>query len=201
MITPSEAIEKLKRGHEKYQAGEPLPAPSRELLKDLYEHGQHPFAIVVTCSDSRVVPELIFHAQVGDLFVIRTAGQVISDIELGSIHYAVDHLGTRFIIVLGHTHCGAVQGACSSHHDCSPSLATLLSHVEPAVTSAKAECLDEKKFMSLAEDLNIMTAMETIANDDILRPMEDLYIVGAKYDIESGKILYWKRTARLIFKE
>ena len=192
MTTIDEALERLKTGHQKYLDGEPLAAPSVEQLRDLAENGQHPFAIVVSCSDSRVVPELIFHAQIGDIFVIRTAGQVVSEIEMGSIQYAVDHLGTRLVVVLGHTHCGAVQGACESHHDCGKCLAALLSIVEPSVEAAKTQCCNDKDLVARAEDLNIKAAMETIANDAILKEIADLHIVGAKYDIASGKIVYWK---------
>ena len=186
------AIDRLKNGHQKFLDGEPIPAPSVECLRNLAENGQHPFAIVISCSDSRVIPELIFHAQIGDIFVIRTAGQVVSEIEMGSSQYAVEHLGTRLIVVLGHTHCGAVQGACESHHSCGKCLATLLSIFEPSVKTAKTLCCNDNDIVACAEDLNIKAAMETIANNTILKEIEGLHIVGAKYDIASGRIVYWK---------
>ena len=191
MINANAALEKLKIGHQKFIANEPIPAPSRELLKDLSANGQHPFAIVVTCSDSRVVPEFIFHCQPGDIFTIRTAGQVISNIEMGSIEYAVDHLGSRLIVVLGHTHCGAVHGACEPHDHCSCNLGALLSLVEPSVNAAKTQCSNDKEIIAKAEDLNIQTMMGTVAANPILKDIEGLRIVGAKYDIESGEIVYW----------
>ena len=84
------------------------------LRKFTYEHGQHPHAIIVTCSDSRVIPETIFSAGLGELFVIRVAGNVIDDHQLGSIEYAAGHLGSPVVVVLGHTHCGAVDAAINS---------------------------------------------------------------------------------------
>ncbi len=191
MTNSNEALEKLKQGHQKFTEGTPIAAPSKELLCDLATNGQHPFAIVVTCSDSRVVPEFIFHCQPGDIFTIRTAGQVISDIEMGSIEYAVDHLGTRLVVVLGHTHCGAVHGACEPHDNCSCSLGALLSLVEPSVNAAKSQCRSDKELTAVAEDLNIRNMIKTIVDNPVFTGIADLKIVGAKYDIENGRILYW----------
>ncbi len=191
MTDANVALERLKNGHQKYIANEPIPAPSMDLLKDLAVNGQHPFAVVVTCSDSRVVPEFIFHCQPGDIFTIRTAGQVISDIEMGSIEYAVDHLGTRLVVVLGHTHCGAVHGACEPHEHCSCNLGALLSLVEPSVQAARCQCSDDKEIIAKAEDLNIRNMVKTITDNPVLTNIKDLRIVGAKYDIDKGEIIYW----------
>ncbi len=192
MLNADEALEKLKTGHQKYINQEPLPAPSKERLNELATEGQHPYAVVVTCSDSRVVPELIFHNQPGDIFTIRTAGQVISSIEMGSIEYAVDHLHTRLIVVLGHSHCGAVHGACEPHEHCSCNLGSLLSLVEPSVELAKKQCTDETDLPAKAEDLNIDNMMNLIQDNPALNSIKDLKIFGAKYDIEKGEIIYWK---------
>ena len=112
----TETIKKLLEGNQKYLtsekgAGDISP---RIRLKTAGE-GQNPYAIIITCSDSRVIPEAIFQCGIGDLFVIRLAGNVIDNHQLGSIEYAADHLGTKLIMVLGHTHCGAVDAAI--HHD------------------------------------------------------------------------------------
>ncbi len=191
MTNANEALERLKLGHQNFVEKLPIPAPSEELLRDLATDGQHPFAVVVTCSDSRVVPEFIFHAQPGDIFTIRTAGQVISNIEMGSIEYAVDHLGTRLVVVLGHTHCGAVHGACEPHEHCSCNLGALLSLVEPSVNASRAQCCSDKELVAVAEDLNIKNMVEAIAANPMLDAIEDLKIVGAKYDIDKGQIVYW----------
>src|SRR5947208_9005654 len=110
-VDPAEAIDKLKEGNGRYASGK-LQHPGQtterraELTKD-----QHPFAVIVSCSDSRVPPEIVFDQGLGDLFVVRVAGNVIDDHGLGSIEYAVDHLGARLIVVLGHQSCGAVKAA------------------------------------------------------------------------------------------
>lgn len=111
-ISPQEALQRLKEGNEKYLAaewpsGDISPAKRRETAL----HGQKPFATVIACADSRVIPEDIFSCGIGDLFVIRVAGNVIDRPQLASIEYAWHHLGTRLILVLGHTHCGAVGAA------------------------------------------------------------------------------------------
>ena len=191
MIDANAALERLQQGHRKYVDKAPIPAPSNDLIRDLATNGQHPFAVVVTCSDSRVIPEFIFHAQPGDIFTIRTAGQVISAIEMGSIEYAVDHLGTRLVVVLGHTHCGAVHGACEPHEHCSCNLGALLSLVEPSVNAARSQCCDDNEVIAKAEDLNIRNMVKTITDNPILAGIEDLKIVGAKYDIDKGEIVYW----------
>lgn len=114
-ISADEALLKLKDGNSKYLnaktgSGDISPA----IRKDTCDNGQHPYAVVVTCSDSRVIPEGIFSAGIGELFVIRTAGNTISESQLGSIEYAVEHLGCNLVVVLGHTNCGAVGAAISS---------------------------------------------------------------------------------------
>ena len=104
IMTADKAMKKLKDGNKKYLDSETGKGNiSRALRLYTKEHGQHPYAIVVTCSDSRVIPESIFSAGIGDLFVIRVAGNVIDDHQLGSIEYAASHLGSPLIVVLGHT--------------------------------------------------------------------------------------------------
>ena len=115
IMTADEAIEKLKSGNMRYLLMNSNSGNvSAALRKFTYEHGQHPHAIIVTCSDSRVIPETIFSAGLGELFVIRVAGNVIDDHQLGSIEYAAGHLGSPVVVVLGHTHCGAVDAAINS---------------------------------------------------------------------------------------
>src|SRR5207245_4280782 len=110
-VAPAEAISKLKEGNGRYASGNlQHPGQTTERRAKLTK-SQHPFAIIVSCSDSRVPPELVFDQGLGDLFVLRVAGNVIDDHSLGSIEYAVDHLAVRLIVVLGHQRCGAVHAA------------------------------------------------------------------------------------------
>ena len=104
MIDAKEARQRLIEGNMKYlSADTAFGDVSPAIRRDTAQNGQHPYAIVITCSDSRVIPESIFSASIGELFVVRVAGNVIDDHQLGSIEYAADHLGTKLIVVLGHT--------------------------------------------------------------------------------------------------
>ena len=115
-ITAREAVERLLAGNQKYiDAKCGIGDISKEIRQRTSQHGQAPYAIIVTCSDSRVIPENIFSAGIGELFVIRLAGNVIDDHQLGSIEYAAGHLGCRLILVMGHTHCGAVEAAMNGN--------------------------------------------------------------------------------------
>jgi len=110
-VSPAAALARLKEGNARFVAdpvskGKPTAARRAETA-----HSQRPFAIIVGCADSRTSPELVFDQNIGDLFVVRTAGNLVDDYGLGSIEYAVDHLGTRLIVVLGHERCGAVKAA------------------------------------------------------------------------------------------
>ncbi|MCX7971435.1 MAG: carbonic anhydrase, partial [Negativicutes bacterium] len=107
-VAADDARQRLAEGNARYVAGKSTVVDyGSERLATA--KGQHPFAVVVSCSDSRVPPEIVFDCGIGDLFVIRTAGEVVEDVEMGSIEYAVNHLGVKLVVVLGHTECGAVK--------------------------------------------------------------------------------------------
>lgn len=111
-VPPEEALARLKEGNRIYvEALDHVRDLSPARIMDLFEHGQRPFATIITCSDSRVVPEHIFMAGLGEIFVIRVAGNVVGPVEAASALYACQHLHTRLLLVLGHTHCGAIKAA------------------------------------------------------------------------------------------
>ncbi len=111
-VGAEEAKARLIAGNRRYlDARQGMGDVSRARREETLRGGQQPYAIIITCSDSRVIPEAIFSAGIGELFVIRIAGNVIDDHQLGSIEYAAEHLGSRLVVVLGHTHCGAVEAA------------------------------------------------------------------------------------------
>ena len=177
----TETTKKLLEGNQKYLtsekgAGDISP---RIRLKTAGE-GQNPYAIIITCSDSRVIPEAIFQCGIGDLFVIRLAGNVIDNHQLGSIEYAADHLGTKLIMVLGHTHCGAVDAAI--HHDPEGYIKFITDEITKAIgkekDSYKAACLNVQRSIDLIESSLIIQKDEE----------QGLAVVGAMYDIESGKV-------------
>ena len=144
------------------------------------EHGQEPIAIIITCSDSRVIPEAIFHCGIGDLFVIRVAGNVIDNHQLGSIEYAADHLGTKLIMVLGHTRCGAVDAAI--HHDPAGYIKFITDEIKQAIGS---ETNDYQAAL-----LNVRRSVEIIKSSLKIQKDEEngLKVVGAIYRIEDGTV-------------
>ena len=149
--------------------------------KDTAENGQQPYAVIVTCSDSRVPAEHIFNAGIGELFVIRTAGNVVGDHVLGSVEYGVEHLGAKLVVVLGHTHCGAVDAAL--HGGAHGSIAT--------ITDEIGACLPDQCEPREAEKLNVENSISRIMASEIMTELThagDACVVGAIYDIESGRV-------------
>ena len=191
-MSAAKAVEKLKEGNEKYlETLTGMGDVSKESRMRTYLHGQHPYAIVVTCSDSRVIPESIFSAGIGDLFVIRLAGNVIDDHQLGSIEYAAGHLGCRLIVVLGHTHCGAVDAAMNS--DPEGYIKFITDEIKRAIGDEK----DERK----ACEKNVWQSIQMIEHSLEIHHIEDeigLRVVGAMYDIETGKVVFMQRTVAAV---
>ena len=163
-------LERLIQGNQQYiQHSDSVP---REKLA---ANGQHPHAVVIACSDSRVVPELIFDATLGELFVIRVAGNVLDDQQLGSIQYAVEHLGCRLVVMLGHTGCGAVAAALAGHAE-----GYVLSIVNDIVQAIGAE-----KDPDRAARANVLHGVERIRT---AFPDSGIEVRGAMYDIRSGEV-------------
>ena len=191
-MSAAKAVEKLKEGNEKYlETLTGMGDVSKESRMRTYLHGQHPYAIVVTCSDSRVIPESIFSAGIGDLFVIRLAGNVIDDHQLGSIEYAAGHLGCRLIVVLGHTHCGAVDAAMNS--DPEGYIKFITDEIKRAIGDEK----DERK----ACEKNVWQSIQMIEHSLEIHHIEDeigLRVVVAMYDIETGKVEFMQRTVAAV---
>lgn len=184
MLEAKEALEKLKEGNRRYLGAEtPAGDISLAVREDTAENGQHPYAIIVTCSDSRVIPESIFSAGIGELFVIRVAGNVIDDHQLGSIEYAADHLGARLILVLGHTRCGAVGAAIHGHGG---------GFIDSIIKDISLAIGDEKDDFR-AGCLNVKHGVEVIKHELEIHPPHDakgLVVAGAIYHIEDGRVEY-----------
>lgn len=152
-----------------------------EIRKETTLYGQHPYAVVVTCSDARVPPEHIFSAGIGDLFVIRNAGNLISDIDLGSIEYAVEHLGAKLVVIMGHTHCGAVAAALEGDSD------GFIHNIISEVKAGIGETSDPRE----AEIVNVKHSLHRLHDSAILSHMHKdgkVEFAGAIYDIESGSV-------------
>jgi len=184
-VSAESALAKLKEGNLRFSSakvseGKPTAARRAETAK-----AQHPFAIVVACADSRSAPEIVFDEGIGDLFVIRTAGNLVDDHALGSIEYAVGHLGTRLIVVLGHERCGAVTAALAGptapgHVD------SLVRDIQPAVNATKGKPGDALE-NAIAENTHLVA--DTIRQKAVLGDAApDVRIVSAVYNLDTGKI-------------
>ena len=190
-------LQKLEEGNKRFASGKPVhPDETLERLREL-KKGQHPFAIVVSCSDSRVPAELVFDQGLGDIFSIRTAGNVMGDYELGSIEYAVEHLDCKLVVVMGHKDCGAIKAFISSdgHYE-------HLDHIKKIIEYIESE--QEEKNLASHHELNVDKAIDAnIAHgvtflktaEPILKEFYDskkIKIIGALYDIETGKVTFNK---------
>ena len=182
MISATEAKKKLIEGNQKYlDAKAGTGDISKAMRLQTAEQGQHPYAIIITCSDSRVIPESIFSAGIGDLFVIRVAGNVLDNHQLGSIEYAAEHLGTKLIVMLGHTRCGAVGAVLAGHSG--GFIDYLLKDIALAIG-------DEKDAFK-ASCLNVQHGVQRIRHELKIHPIEDekgLEVIGAIYHIEDGTV-------------
>lgn len=182
-------IEKLLSGNKRFLDEKLIhPHHSKKTVLE-NQNDQHPFAVILTCSDSRVSPEILFDQGIGDLFVIRNAGNLISDIDMGSIEYAVEHLDAQLIVVLGHTECGAIKAYVADknneykkHH----------SHIDDIVETIANE--NEEKQISKENNLNacvianIKHSMKMIEENPIVKE-KHTKVVPMQYDIHTGKIV------------
>ena len=169
----SDAIKKLKEGNIKFVKGKIDNDISLEKRIDSTKNGQNPYAVVLSCSDSRVIVEDIFNASIGDIFSIEIAGNVVSNEILGSIQYAINHLHTNLVVVLGHTHCGAVEAALNFKKE--GKIDWITERIKYGV--GKVENPSE------AEIKNVLNSVEIIKFN-----IKDVEVIGAIYDIETGKI-------------
>lgn len=170
------ALDRLREGNDRYVRAETYSGDVSGMIRlRTAENGQHPYAAVVTCSDSRVIPEVVFSAGIGELFVIRSAGNVVDGCTLGSLEYAVGHMGVRLIVVMGHTSCGAIAEALKGFHE---------GHSIEIIDDIRAGIGDEKD-PTEASRRNVMNSVRLITED--LRERHDVEVVGALYDIRSGR--------------
>lgn len=185
------ALELLKEGNAEFVKEHFHVSATEKEIRLLDTEGQHPYATVITCSDSRVPPEMIFNCGLGEIFVIRTAGNVLGDFEIGSAEYAADHLHTHLIVVMGHSHCGAVAGTVEAH-SCEGCLGRIMQEISPSVKEAKKQEQDTGKMIALAEDLNIRRGVEILKKDAVLAACDHLMIMGAKYNTNSGEVTFFE---------
>lgn len=193
-LTPATALEILKKGNERFVNN--LKA-NRDLLKQVNEtsEGQHPFAVILSCIDSRTGAELIFDQGLGDIFSVRIAGNCVNEDILGSMEFACKVAGAKLVVVLGHTRCGAVKGACDDVR--MGNLTTLLNKIRPAVDDTRV--IGERnsandEFVESVALRNVELAVEQITQrSPILKEMVkagDIGIVGGIYDVQTGVVQF-----------
>jgi carbonic anhydrase len=187
----AEVWDGLLAGNRRFIAGKPQ---TRDLvsLRHKLASGQSPKAIILSCSDSRVGPELVFDQSLGDVFVVRTAGNIADAVALGSIEYAVDHLHSPLLIVLGHQKCGAVNAACSGEKMPSPNLDAIVEKINPAVAQAKTYAKADDPLESAIRENVHQSAKDVLANSQIIRDAVEagkLSVIEAEYELDSGRVV------------
>lgn len=189
-ITADQALQKLMDGNARFVSGNAIhPDQSAERRAEVVS-GQHPFAILVGCSDSRVPPEIVFDQGIGDIFVIRSAGEVMDNATLASIEYGAEHLGVPLVVVMGHDGCGAVK-ATVEEGEAPGHLASLVQAIQPAVDKARAEA-SEKEVLNSSIDINTENIVKQLENSEpilfTLVEEGNLTIVGARYHLDNGEV-------------
>jgi len=198
-MTPEKSLQYLIEGNQRFQDN--LKA-NRNLLEQVNDtsEGQFPFATILSCIDSRVSAELVFDQGLGDIFSVRVAGNIVNEDILGSMEFACKLAGTELIVVLGHTSCGAVKGACD--HAEMGNLTKLIQKITPAVkavTEPKDESLRSSKNLAFVDEvshMNVQLMIDRIHTESpILTEMEkkgEIKIIGAMYDVNTGAVDFYK---------
>src|SRR5438270_4489103 len=218
ILAPAEAISRLREGNGRFTAGNPQHQHESVdervyMAKNSYENAgtislglnteqaakrraeltksQHPFAIVLSCSDSRVPPEIVFDQGLGDLFIVRMAGNVINDEGLGSIEYSVDHLGTRLILVLGHQSCGAVKAAretIAAKGKAPGHIQSLVTAIKPAVEATAKDDLETTIKANVKHVVDTLRASTPILKAKV--DSGDIQVIGGYYSLDTGAVTF-----------
>ena len=198
-MTPEKSLQELKEGNKRFQANHKADRNFKEQVADT-SGGQYPFATILSCIDSRVSSELIFDQGIGDVFSARIAGNFVNDDILGSMEFACKLAGTKLIVVLGHTACGAVKGACDDAK--LGKLTGMLEKIKPAVNSvSKPEDPSLRnssnfEFVNNVAEKNVHLTIDKIkADSEVLDEMQqnnEIKIVGGMYDIKSGAVTFYE---------
>jgi len=195
--SPEQIWTDLMAGNERFVSGKPKARDFSALRKSLVG-GQHPKVVVLACSDSRVPPELLFDKSLGDLFVVRSAGNIADAIGRGSIEYAIEHLGTNVLVVLGHEKCGAVTAACTRKKMASANLQAVMDQIDPAVTKASTYAKEDGLLDAAIRENVDQSAKDLLAHSEVLQHAlkeGKLTIFEAVYKLESGEV---ERTGKLV---
>src|SRR4051812_12504245 len=197
MLSGLEALAQLKAGNRRFVVNQTSPESIDHARRAALSAGQEPFAIILGCSDSRVPAEIVFDQGLGDLFVIRVAGNIVAPSQVGSVEFAAARFGTRLVVVLGHTQCGAILAALEevrSHSSRSPNLQSIVDRVRPSVETLLATGLppDSADMVRQAVRANVRASADHLRHGSALleRLIRDgnLLVVGAEYSLETGEV-------------
>ena len=197
MMPASEALDRLRAGNRRFASADDQRTESAEARRQGLVAGQSPVAVILGCSDSRVPPEIIFDQGLGDLFVVRAAGNVAAPSQVGSVEFAVSRLGTRLVVVLGHSGCGAVLAALEEQEVPSPPDAANLNSILRRIQPSADGCVGEGSGTSLEDVVrcavreNVKTSIRELCSSSILKELLEeggLRVVGAEYSLETGVV-------------
>jgi carbonic anhydrase len=194
-LTPQDALALLKAGNQRFMTNRVRQYDYNKEMKVTTKRGQHPLAIILNCIDSRSIPELLFDQGLGNIFAARVAGNIVDKNILGSMEFATSIAGASVIVVMGHTHCGAVQGACAG--GASGNLGYLLSNIKPAVSfiknqnSAPLNCNNPKTIDEIAKQNVLVQLQYIVSNSPVIAKLikeKEVEVIGAMHDIRSGRV-------------
>jgi len=195
-MEPREALERLKEGNRRFMRGESHVEQFRSVahLKTLARDGQRPYAVILSCSDSRSPAEILFDTGVGELFIIRVAGNVIAPSLIGSVEYAISNLDTRLVVVMGHTGCGAIQATLDAIRGPaqrrSRNISDIISRIRPGIESLLLAPLEEPRLRDEAVSANVRASVAQLRHGS--RLIEDrltkneIQVEGAVFELETG---------------
>lgn len=196
-MTPSLALQSLREGNERFVSGRARHVHQEPAHRQKLAQGQHPHSIIVSCSDSRVPPELVFDQGLGDLFVIRVAGQALDAYGLGSIEYAIDHLGSRLIVVMGHDSCGAVKATLATAPGTSagsPAIDQLVTHMRPNLKPFTEIPKDDARLIGPVKANVNSVGQELVETSEVIARHVNagkVQIATGIYHLDSGQVEFW----------
>ena len=197
-LSAKEALQRLRDGNQRFTSDvrslESLLSHTRR--SELAQDGQKPFAVILGCSDSRVPAETVFDQGIGDLFVIRVAGNIVAPSQVGSIEFAAEHFGARLVVVLGHSHCGAIDATINQlehpEQETSTGIKSIVDRVRPTVETLMSAGLGGGELSNAAVKANVRSSVDKLRHgSELLEKLVDqdgMLIVGAEYDLKSGKV-------------
>jgi carbonic anhydrase len=199
MISANEALARLQEGNRRFAAGTSRQSLTGDARRAELLAGQEPFAIILGCSDSRAPAELVFDQGLGDLFVIRVAGNIVAPSQVGSVEFAATRFDTRLVVVLGHTRCGAILATLDElrrpYEEQSPNLRSIVNRVRPALETLDVHT-DMHSFVQQAVRANVLASVDHLRHDSAILAQlianDRLVVVGAEYSLETGEVDFFE---------